>query len=75
MEFGERLKSLRIAHELTQKELAKALNMTESMLSRYETGKRLPNLDVFLQLANYFDVSADYLLGRDIKKDNAERKR
>lgn len=43
--------------------------MTQNSISRYETGVRKPDYDTLIQLADYFDVSIDYLVGRtDISK-------
>ena len=61
--FGERLKSLRTTHSLTLQQLADALSTTPITLSRYEREERQPDFNTLLKLANYFDVSTDYLLG------------
>ncbi|MDI6604079.1 MAG: helix-turn-helix transcriptional regulator [Thermoanaerobacteraceae bacterium] len=61
--FGERLSQLRKEKGLTQEELAKALNMTRSSLSLYEIGKRDPDTDTLRKIADFFNVSVDYLLG------------
>lgn len=64
MNFAHRLKSLREEKDVKQVELAKVLNLTSATLSQYEKGIREPNLDNVSLLAEYFNVSTDYLLGR-----------
>lgn len=64
MEIGKRIKSLRENANLTQVELAKTLKINNSTLSQYESGVRVPSDDIKITIANYFDVSLDYLLGR-----------
>lgn len=64
MSFGNRLKQLREERELKQEELGKILNVSRQSISNYENGLRFPNDEKFLiKLANFFDVSLDYLLG------------
>ena len=53
---------------LTQKELAEALNMNRSVLNRIENGTRPVRDDELAVFADYFNVSADYLLGRETPK-------
>lgn len=64
MEIGPRIKLLRENARLTQIELAKILKINNSTLSQYENGVRIPSDDVKISIANFFDVSLDYLLGR-----------
>jgi len=61
--FSEKLKCLRIASGLTQKDLAKQLNISRSCLANYEAGKRFPDEEIMLIIANHFKVSSDYLYG------------
>jgi transcriptional regulator with XRE-family HTH domain len=63
------LKLLRQEKKITQKELATILNLSPSTIAMYETGKRKPDSDTLKLLADYFDVSVDYLLGRTSKKN------
>lgn len=65
MDIGPRIKSLREKKKLAQFELAAILKVSNSTLSQYETGARTPSDDMKIAIANYFDVSIDYLLGRD----------
>lgn len=64
MNFGNRLIELRNEFNLDRDELANALNISYSSLSKYETNKRFPSQDLLISIANYFGVSIDYLLGR-----------
>ncbi|HHV73076.1 MAG TPA: helix-turn-helix domain-containing protein [Thermoanaerobacterium sp.] len=70
--FGERLSQLRKEKGLTQEELAKALNMTRSSLSLYEIGKRDPDTDTLKKIADFFNVSTDYLLGQTDIRNQAD---
>ena len=60
----KRLKELREKAEISQLELARELSLRQNDISRYETGAREPDHKTLLALADYFDVSVDYLLGR-----------
>lgn len=70
MTVGERIADLRKHRGLSQYQLAKLLNIATSTLGMYETGKRKPNVEMLEQIAEFFNVSTDYLLGRDPKEDN-----
>lgn len=61
----QKLKELRIARGIQQKDLASTLGIGANTLSQYENGKREPDNNTLVQLADYFNVSVDYLLGRD----------
>lgn len=62
--FGERLKQLRTGKGLTQKEIAEFLGIATNAYQNYEYDKREMNITVLRTLADYFDVSIDYLVGR-----------
>lgn len=62
--LGESFKSIRKSLNLTQKQVADGLNITEQAYQRYEYGKIVPSALVLIALADYFDVSLDYLVGR-----------
>ncbi len=64
MGLGDRLKKLRKESGISQLELAKQLQISNVTLSRYETNKRSPDYDTLHALADFFDVTTDYLLGR-----------
>lgn len=61
--MGEKLKSLRIDKNLTQKQVADRIGLAISAVSSYESGTRYPSYDVLVKLARIFHVSTDYLLG------------
>ena len=61
-----RLKELRRKKDITQEELAKQLQLSPSTIGMYETGRREPDFDTLQMIADYFHVSTDSLLGRDI---------
>lgn len=61
--FNERLKELRIEKGLSQKQLSKEVNISQSALAYWETGERTPNAQAIITLAQYFGVTTDYLLG------------
>lgn len=61
--FGERLKRLRLQEKLTQQQLADRLGITKSVVSYYELQERSPSPEIIIKLASVFHVSADYLLG------------
>ncbi len=61
----ERLKKIRKEKGISQKELSEVLNISHQAYNHYETGVRKPSLEVLISLADYFNVSTDYLLGRD----------
>lgn len=63
--FGQRLKELRKSKRLTQQQLADIFFLNKSSISRYENGSQLPENEQLQKLADYFEVSIDYLLGRD----------
>ena len=58
------LKELRIEHGLTQKELALQLGITQDSISLWEKGKRTPDTQYIIKMAEIFNVSTDYLVGR-----------
>ena len=67
--IGEKIANLRKKRGMSQSQLAKELNIGTSTLGMYETGKSSPNPEMLNKLADYFHVSVDYLLGREIKTE------
>lgn len=70
MDFKDRLKQLRNNHGISQQTLASKVGVSDTALQNYEYGKREPALSTIISLADYFDVSIDYLVGRS---DNPDR--
>ena len=65
----ERLKGLREDKDLLQKDIANVLDVTQVAYSCYEIGRRQIPLDALIILAEYYDVSVDYILGlTDVRK-------
>lgn len=62
---------LRKEQKLTQSNMAEVLGISRQAYSNYEAGKRQPDNEILLKLAEYFNVSVDYLLGRSGKNENA----
>ena len=62
MEFNEKLQELRKARGLTQEELAEALFVSRTAMSKWESGRGYPSIDSLKQIANYFSISIDELL-------------
>ena len=74
--FSSVLRKLRDEKGLNQTQLGKELNLAQRTISNYETGERFPNEIILNQIADYFDVSMDYLLGRTtLKKYTVKRKK
>ena len=67
MFLGYRLKSLRKQKHLSQSDLGKLLGVSKVSISGYENGLRVPSMEILLLMLNVFDISADYILGREIK--------
>ena len=72
MKFGEILTSLRDERGIYQKELASILKVSVGTISNYENGIHFPDQEALIQLADYFGVTTDYLLGRTSYRYNVE---
>ncbi|MED4840262.1 helix-turn-helix transcriptional regulator [Weizmannia sp. CD-2023] len=71
--FGKRLSALRKQKGLSQYELADKLGYSRGQIANYEQGKREPDYETLQKIADFFDVTTDYLLGRtDIRTLNDE---
>lgn len=68
MAFGENLERIRKAKKVSQKQLGNALGLTQQMISSYEKGFSAPNMEILLQIAEYFNVSLDDLVGFHLEK-------
>lgn len=60
----DRLKELRLERGLSQQQLAKQIETTQSNIGRWENGTNEPTASQLIKLANYFDCSIDFLVGR-----------
>ena len=65
MEFGERIKQIRQAKNLTQATVAKALNVSRQTISSWETGNSYPDIDSLIRLSDYYQLSLDTLIKED----------
>lgn len=64
-EFPERLRKLRERNRMSRAVLSELTGLSKSMISKYERGERQPTLEPLRELADFFDVSIDYLVGRE----------
>ena len=62
--IATRIRHLRTTRHLSQVQLSMALHISNTTLSGYELGKSVPNVDMLCVIADYFDVTLDYLVGR-----------
>ena len=67
-QFSERFRQLKDEKGVTLKEISEALNISSPNLSYYMKGRE-PNYDVLIQIADYFKVTTDWLIGHDINID------
>ncbi|MGD6931860.1 helix-turn-helix domain-containing protein [Bacillus thuringiensis] len=69
--FGNIIRDLRKQKGITQEELAQSLQLSESTIGMYERNERQPDYNTLIRIADYFNVSTDFLLGRDsnVKED------
>ncbi|MBR0416657.1 MAG: helix-turn-helix transcriptional regulator [Firmicutes bacterium] len=65
----QRIKDLREDHDLKQKEIAKILSCSQRVYSNYERGDLDIPTQILIKLADYYDVSVDYILGRTQNKE------
>lgn len=64
-EFGKILKQLRSENSLSQKEFGNALGVSRQAVGYWEKGEREPDMDTIKKIAEYFDVSINYLFGKE----------
>lgn len=62
--IGERIRLLRTENNLSQMTLASKIQSNQKQISKWERGKIEPNIDMLARLADYFETSVDYLIGR-----------
>lgn len=63
-QFQNIFKELRTAKKMSQENMAKELNVSQSLINNWETGRSTPAPEMLIYIADYFDVSIDYLVGR-----------
>ena len=68
--IGQTIRDLRKQRKMSQTELAKILHVSQQTVTAWETGKAEPSSSAISSLADYFNVTTDYLLGRPEKKDD-----
>lgn len=73
MEFKERLRGLRLEKDMTQADLAKVFELSTTTVASWEQGRSRPNIEEIAQIATYFNVSVDYLLGLTEEKRPNEK--
>lgn len=61
--LGDKLKSARVNNNLSRSQVAELIGVSVSMIGHYETGERVPSVEILLKLASRYKVSIDYLLG------------
>lgn len=66
--LGNRIQELRKARNMSQVDLAKALNVTKQSVSNWENSNIQPSIDMLVRIAAYFSVSTDYLLGLETRR-------
>lgn len=72
MDFPTRLKELRTEGKLTQEQLGEKINVTKVSISGYESGNRKPDIETLQRIADFFNVSVDFLLGKTDQRDGVE---
>ena len=75
MRFGETLRELLAEEGITQKQMAADLNIAASTLGNYIQNSREPDHETLKRIADYFDVSVDYLLSHGVRETDAEAER
>lgn len=70
MTFADKIIELKIERKILQKDIAKTIGSSLRTYQRYENGEREPTLSTLIKIADFFDVSLDYLVGRS---DDPER--
>ena len=65
----QRIQDLRTDADMSEKQLSEILHISQRSYSHYETGSRNIPVEMLIRLANYYDISVDYLVGRTDKKE------
>mgnify|MGYP001119709145 FL=1 len=67
------IRKLRKSRDLTMKQFGEMMGVSESMISLYENNKAQPDINMIYKMADYFDVSIDFLLGRKTDESKEEK--
>ena len=70
-DLPQKLRSLRVSYGYSQKQVAEKLGISPSIVSGYETGERTPSTEILLSLSYLYNVSTDYLLGKQTAAPSA----
>jgi len=73
MNYYQRLRDMREDRDLSQKEVADILGISQSDYSKYELGKHMMGIDKYIKLSKFYNVSVDFLLGLRDVPDNLDR--
>ncbi len=65
VQFGDRLRELRLSRQITQKELGRMFQLSESAIGMYERNQREPSLELIRQFADFFQVTTGYMLDHE----------
>lgn len=71
MKIGDRIKKLREEKGLMQQDVCNTLGIEQSTLANYENNRRIPKIDVLIEIANYYGVSLDFLVGMTDNRFNS----
>lgn len=69
--FANRIKNLRCSKEMNQVQLAEKLGVKKQSISNWENDNIMPSIDMLIRIADFFHVTTDYLLGRDVQETEA----
>lgn len=69
MMLSKKIKTLRIAKGINQVEMANSLGVSKQCISNWENDNILPSIEMLVKLSKYYNVSTDYLLGLDTKRN------
>jgi len=73
MNYYQRLKDMREDRDMSQKDIAKLLEISQSDYSKYELGKHMMGIDKYIKLARFYNVSLDFLVGIRDNPDELDR--
>lgn len=71
--IGEKIKELRIKKDMTQSELGKIIGVSSSTIGMYEQNRRQPDISTLIKIADYYNVTTDFLLDREDKPNNENK--